>query len=267
MVNAICGRQVMKIHKAVLSIVILCILFVSTSVTDARKPDFIREPEYVRWPSNIIEVDIIGDDRGLLTYSGRRDGSNLYVEARHGERYTIRVRNNWHGRVALSISVDGRNIISGERSYNRPSESMYVLNPGQTGNFEGWRSSYSKVQRFYFTSDDDSYAGRMGDYSQIGWIKVAAFRERYYEPPIEYLKEDRMSPSARKMSEQAGTGYGEGSYSPVRTTSFEPENFAAQLVNIRYEWPDSPIRYRRDYHYVPDSDNDNFTPPPPPRRR
>ncbi|PKL50093.1 MAG: hypothetical protein CVV42_03645 [Candidatus Riflebacteria bacterium HGW-Riflebacteria-2] len=256
----------MKIRTFVLGITLLCIIIGATGETDARKPDFIREPDYVRWPANIIDVDIIGDDRGLLAFSGRRDGSSLYVEARRGERYTIRVRNNWHGRIALAISVDGRNIISGERSYNRSSESMYVLNPGQTGNFDGWRSSYSQVQRFYFTSDDDSYAGRMGDYSQIGWIKVTAFRERYYEPPVVYLKEDRMSASAKKMDEQAGTGYGEGSYSPVRTTSFEPENFAAQLVNIRYEWPDAPIKYRRDYYYVPESDSDDFTPPPPRRR-
>ena len=252
----------MNTRTAILGTILIYILFVSTSSIDARKPDFIREPYSVRWPANIIDVDIVGDDRGLLSYSGRRYDSGMFVEARQGERYTIKVRNNWHGRVALSISVDGRNIISGKRSYNRPSESMYVLNPGQTGNFEGWRSSYAKVQRFYFTSENDSYAGRMGDYSQIGWIKIAAFRERCHEPPIEYLKEDRMSASTRKMSEQAGTGYGEGSYSPVSTTSFEPENFAAQLVNIRYEWPDAPIKYHRDYHYVPDSDNGNFTTPP-----
>ncbi len=258
----------MKIRAAVLGLILLCFFLGVVGETVARRPDFIREPEYVRWPRDIIDVDIIGDERGSLTFSGHRGGSELYVEARRGERYTIRVRNNWHGRIALSISVDGRNIISGDRSYNRSNESMYVLNPGQTGSFDGWRSSYSKVQRFYFTSDDDSYAGRMGDYSQMGWIKIAAFRERYYEPPIDYLKEDRMraSPSVRKMNEQAGTGYGEGSYSPVRSTSFEPENFAAQFVNIRYEWPDMPIRYRRDYHYVPDSNDGSFAPPPPRRR-
>jgi hypothetical protein len=242
-----------------------CLLIGFSSTTDARKPDFIREPDRISWPESVIDVDIIGDNRGLLPISGRHYHAICHIEAQRGERYTIRVRNNWHRRIALAISVDGRNIISGERSYNRPNESMYVLQPGQTGHFEGWRSSYQKVQRFYFTSDNDSYAGRMGDWSQLGWIKVAAFREREYLPQPRYLSEDRetMPSASRKRSEQAGTGYGEGHYSPVSSTSFEPENFAAQIVNIKYEWPDIQIRPPKRYYSVPEENN--FAPPPPKR--
>ena len=247
--------------RTVVSVMILTLVLGSFALqVSARKPDFGKSVEIYRPAGNIVDVEIIGDNRGQIPVMGGRHSSNFYVEAQQGERYTIQVRNNWHGRVALAISVDGLNIISGNRSYNRSNESMYVLNPGQTGNFDGWRSSYSQIQRFYFTSDNDSYAGRLGDYSQIGWIKIAVFRERYYEPPIDYLKEDMAKASARSMSEQAGTGYGEGRYSPVRTTTFDTENFAAQLVSIRYEWPDTPIKYRRDYYYQ--NDDDNFARPP-----
>ncbi|HAE37593.1 MAG TPA: hypothetical protein DCG57_03005 [Candidatus Riflebacteria bacterium] len=255
----------MKMRTAVFALILTVMLIGFALQVSARKPDVIRSVEIYRPSGNLVDVDIIGDNRGQIPVLGGRRSSDFYVEARQGERYTIRVRNNWHGRIALAISVDGRNIISGNRSYNRSSESMYVLNPSQIGNFDGWRSSHSQVQRFYFTSDDDSYAGRLGDYSQIGWIKVAVFRERYYEPPIDYLKADKVSPSASRMSEQAGTGYGEGRYSPVRTTSFDTENFAAQLVSIKYEWPDTPIKYRRDYYYQYDEDDNGFARPP--RRR
>lgn len=252
--------------RTIFSALILTLMLGSLAIqVSARKPDFVRSDEIYRPSGNLVDVDIIGDNRGQIPVMGGRHSSNFYVEAQQGERYTIQVRNNWHGRVALSISVDGRNIISGNRSYNRSNESMYVLNPGQTGNFDGWRSSYSQVQRFYFTSDDDSYAGRQGDYSQIGWIKIAVYRERYYEPPIDYLKEDRARASAKSMSEQAGTGYGEGRYSPVRTTTFDTENFAAQLVSIKYEWPETPIKYNKDYYYQHDENDNGFAMPP--RRR
>ena len=251
----------MKTRTALLALILFCLIGSFNYEVSARRPDFISKPDVYRLPANIVDVDIIGDDRGILPLSGGRYHANSHIEAQRGERYSIRVRNNWHGRIALVISVDGRNIISGERSYNRQNESMYVLNPGQTGNFDGWRSSYSQVQRFYFTSDQDSYAGRMGDYSQIGWIKIAAFRERYYEPPIDICKEEMAS--SKRMDAQAGTGYGEGSYSPVSTTSFEPETFAAQLINIRYEWPEVFIKRGTGYYRQPEEDNSGFTRPPP----
>lgn len=210
--------------------------------------------------SELVSVDIIGDERGRLPRELSRSGEDSFVTARRGERFSICVTNHSQGRVALAVSVDGRNIISGEKSYNRPGESMYVLAPGQRGDFEGWRSSYQKVQRFYFTDEEDSYSGRRGDYSQTGWIKVAVFRERQYFPSPRYLQEDMAaSPQyKRSMESQAGTGYGEGSYSPVSTTSFEPENFAAQLVNIRYDWPEP--KYRPEYYKTPIPGN--FAQPP-----
>ncbi|MBU1105792.1 MAG: hypothetical protein KKB51_03905 [Candidatus Riflebacteria bacterium] len=254
----------MKMRITIFALVLFCMIGGFNYELDARRPDFIREPNIYRPPENIVDVDIIGDNRGVLTISGGRHHETSYIEAQHGERYTIRVRNNWHGRIALVVSVDGRNIISGERSYNRPSESMYALNPGQTGNFDGWRSSYSQTQRFYFTSESDSYSGRMGDYSQIGWIKIAVFRERYYQPPIDICKYDDDRAKSMESRAQAGTGYGEGSYSPVSTTSFDAENFAAQLVNIRYEWPEVYIKKGTSGHYhQPEYDNSGFTRPPP----
>ena len=51
----------------------------------------------------------IGAERGHDTY-------RAYVEAEKGERYGIRIRNNTGRRVGVVVAVDGRNIISGEKS-------------------------------------------------------------------------------------------------------------------------------------------------------
>lgn len=215
-------------------LLVCCAVLIVTQCSISWGKSIRLEPE-----TELVSVEIIGDDRGRLTPEYKVRGDALSIEARRDERFSIRVINRSESRIALAISVDGRNIISGEKSYNRPGESMYVLAPQQTGNFSGWRSSYDKVQRFYFTPTGDSYASRMGDSSQVGWIKVAVFREKYYyQQPKYYGDEMPLSRSAKKPTESnAGTGYGEGSYSPVSSTEFSAESFAAQVVNIRYNWP------------------------------
>lgn len=255
----------MKNRYLLLLLSCFCLLSVANHMLPARSVEFIDRP-IDRVINDLISVEIVGDNRGTLPRTGGWRNSTTYVEAQRGERFSIRVRNNSGGRIALAISVDGRNIISGEKSFNRPGESMYVLNPWQSGDFDGWRSSYSQVQRFYFTDESDSYSGRMGDYSQMGWIKVAAFRERQYYPQPRYLeKSGAPSPQASKRmdsaSAEAGTGYGEGSHSPVSTTDFSPENFAAQLESIKYEWPE--VRRQREPVYYPSPTfQDGFTRPP-----
>ncbi|NCB38015.1 MAG: hypothetical protein EOM80_04525 [Erysipelotrichia bacterium] len=211
--------------------------------------------ELVEPPSSPARVEIVGDERGLLYSSGYVKYSGYYpqntvITARMGERYKIRVANLSHNRIGLVISVDGLNIISGAKSSGRPTESMYVLNGGQDGEFAGWRSGMDQVQRFYFTNRADSYAARTGDASELGWIRVAIFRERH---AIIYRDYDALKSKEMPMaSEQAGTGYGEGSWSPVRTTEFDPESTAAAIEVIRYEWP-ANIIIRPD----------NFAAPPP----
>lgn len=201
----------------------------------------------------LVTIEIIGDQRGILHQSPTHSGDVTYIDAIPGERYIIKAINNSNQRIAMAISVDGLNIITGERSFNRPNESMYVLNPRQSASFEGWRSSYNQVQRFYFTSEKDSYAGRKGDSSQTGWIKAAVYKEKQqYER--QYLKEQADSVAERSVSSKAGTGYGEGSYSPVSLTDFEPESFATQLVNIKYEWP---VKY-----FSPEPYDQHFASPP-----
>lgn len=202
---------------------------------------------FVPEPAEPVSVEIHSDSRGRLAmdydrYS--RGNSDFYIIAQPDERYEIRVRNNSRRRLGLVISVDGLNIISGKTSYHRPNESMYLLEPGQTGSFTGWRQDYDSVARFYFTEAADSYAARTGQFGRPGQICVAVFYER--EPVIVRFESSKSS-DAELMREapQAGTGYGENSYAPVRTADFNPESFAARMIRIGYGFDRTPVIYRK----------------------
>jgi len=244
-------------------------------------PDYRNEP---------IRVEIV-DDRGQrltqypLARQRKRDTYRAYLAARQGTSYTIRVENRSPFRVGLVIAVDGRNILSGERSDLQPDERMYVLGPHERGAYRGWRTGRDRVNEFYFTDAPDSYAGRWGDYSAMGVIAVAAYREQQRLTPYGggYGAEGprKQAPAAPRGDGQArsepGTGYGDERYDPSRQVRFTPERQPLARVFLKYEWPetlcergigacgspdnrfwDEPTRYRQD---------DNFAAPPPSRRR
>ena len=191
----------------------------------------------------MVQVEVHGDECGLMPMEANLHSDDYYkIVARRGERFRLVIRNRSDRRLAMVISIDGLNIVSGKTSYHRPDESMYLLEPGQTGSFDGWRTSYTNVQRFYFTDQFDSYAARTGQTGQLGWIKVAVFKER--QPLI--VSPKRYSDSSERAmleSPQAGTGYGESHYSPVTTADFKPESFPVQMVRIKYDF--APVKYHQ----------------------
>ncbi len=209
-------------------------------------------PASAHYTSNVLDVNITTDDGNTLSmynaYPAKYvpNTQRYYIEAQKGKRYAINITNNTNRRVGLVIAVDGRNIISGQKSYLKNTERMYILNPYSSGSFEGWRTSQNQINRFYFTSDDKSYAGAWGDYSAMGVIAVTAFYEKkppepLYEDksfnvvPCASMKGKSASDSAARES-QPGTGFGEDKYSPSYSVEFEPENSYAERYFIKYEW-------------------------------
>jgi len=209
-----------------------------------------------------ISVEII-DDHGQIfrqfevTRSGEPATRRAYVEAMRGKRYGIRLRNHTGQRVGLVLAVDGRNIISGEQSNLQRHEPMYVLDPWQSATYDGWRTSDTRVHRFFFTETDDSYAGAFGDKTAMGVIAVAAFSEK--RRPQQRLNKEKSrgyggrsnAPSAaredagKSSSDEAaepGTGFGEGVDSRVVRVQFEPDYrpFARQF--LKYEWRHTLVR-------------------------
>lgn len=239
-----------------------------------------------------VEVEVIGDrGRSLPEYPLRREDRpgiyKAYLEAKRGQNYSVQIRNRSNQRVGVVVAVDGRNIISGARSELRPDERMYVLGPYQQETYEGWRTGSNRVNRFYFTDAGDSYAGAWGDYSAMGVIAVAAYREaRPYPPPAEYRYEERRGdrpmdsqgaapPSvgaAPRTQAEPGTGYGESQWSPSRRVEFEAEPRPFAQYFLKYAWRDTLCRQRvidcdarprPPHNRFWDEEDDRYAPPPP----
>ncbi len=241
----------------------------------------------------MTDVSVVSDTRGALPLygagsRGRAEIHRSWLEARKGERYSIRIRNNTRGRIAVVVAVDGRNIISGARSDLRPDERMYVIGPHESATYEGWRTARDTVNRFYFTEPSDSYAAAFGDRSAIGVIAVAVYREvetariRHREngaPEARPGMEKRAdvpgaasrscAPEAR--SDSAGTGFGEETDSPSIRVSFLPESRAAERHFLKYEWRDTLCRNgiidcRWSGNRFRGEDDGGYAPYPPGRR-
>lgn len=209
-----------------------------------------------------VSVDIISD-RGTVfqsfLYQELKRGETWiikkYLEAKKGENYGIVIRNNTPERIGVVIAADGRNIISGGMSDLKNSETMYIVNPYEAAQYDGWRTSESEVHRFYFTEPMDSYSVRtFDDSSAMGVIAVAVFREK--EQPQSYLEQqqNKAAPALPSMEsarqgqrkaladESAGTGFGEAQYSPVISVKFKPECKPIQKILVKYEWRETLCR-------------------------
>ena len=204
-----------------------------------------------------VDVKVVPDNGGIFTtvpfrnyFSGQTHIIKKYLEARKGENYSVVIRNTTGERIGLVVAVDGRNIISGKKSYLGNDEMMYIVGPYGSVKLEGWRTDNDTVHKFYFTDAQDSYSVRtFGDKSAMGVITVAVFREKD-RPVIFYdrtLREESPAPSAgargksdlyRHRDESAGTGFGDGRYSPVVRVEFEPERIPAEKILVKYEWRD-----------------------------
>jgi hypothetical protein len=201
-----------------------------------------------------LEVEIVSD-RGDVFFTlpykeieqGRTQVIKRYLEARKGENYSIVIRNNTSERVGVVIAVDGRNIITGKKSYLKNNEMMYLVDPYGYAKYEGWRTDNDTVHRFYFTDTKDSYAIRtFDDSSAMGVIAVAAFREKerpqvYFDRQMSREKAPAgaapsLGDSKKLESNAAGTGFGNEKYSPVVKVEFEPENVPFEKMLVKYEW-------------------------------
>ena len=175
-----------------------------------------------------VEVLVEGYPREALYGRGRR-----YVEAREGAEYELRIRNPLPVRVAVALSVDGLNTIDARRSSSWDS-SKWLIEPYQTIRVSGWQMSSSRARRFYFTTERDSYAARIGRAGNLGVITAVFYRENTPRPqpvvpPIyrERGEEDGPappSPSERRSEDNSaqGTSRAESAKRSVRPSTVAP---------------------------------------------
>lgn len=119
-----------------------------------------------------VEILVDGIPQHRYAHQGR-----LYVEARRGKEYAIRLRNPFGVRVAVALSVDGLNTIDA-RETTAVQARKWVLGPYETATIRGWQTSQQDARRFEFTTEERSYGQALGKTQNLGVISAAFFRER-----------------------------------------------------------------------------------------
>lgn len=169
-----------------------------------------------------LEVVVGGAPLDVLYGRGRR-----YVEAREGAEYDLVVRNPLPVRVAVALSVDGLNTIDARRTSAWDS-SKWVIEPYGTIRISGWQMSSSRARRFYFTTERDSYAARLGRAADLGVITAVFFRENTPRPhPV-------TPPPYDEPRERSGAR-DEGEASPRSEASKSRGSGGATAVRPRYD--------------------------------
>ena len=101
----------------------------------------------------------------------------VYIEALKGRDFTLRLTNPTGERVAVALSVDGRNVVDARHTAAQTA-TKWVLEPWQTVEIPGWQINGETARRFFFTETARSYAKWLGDTSNVGTIEAVFFREK-----------------------------------------------------------------------------------------
>jgi len=216
----------------------------------------------------LVAVSVELHGRRATLYPAPDASGRYYVEARKGCRYSVALANRTGERVGVVLTVDGLNAISGDRDAGRGR--MYVLDPWQSTTVQGWRTSLEEVRQFTFVDERASYAARSDKANEkMGWIEIAAYRERRafvrsfprserprHPGPLESEGDpagrsaapanepardsaEAAAPQARGKAEARaypGTGWGDRAHDPVVLVSFDPESEPSERVTLRYEY-------------------------------
>ena len=120
-----------------------------------------------------MSLQVIVNGRPIDTYSHK---GKTYIEGWKGSEYEIQYRNDSAHRIKIVVSVDGLNVVSGDRNW----EKGYVVEPYQTLKIPGWRKDSGNVAKFVFSSVGKSYNQHndSGNVANIGVIGCKIFAEK-----------------------------------------------------------------------------------------
>ena len=201
-------------------------------------------------------VEVVVDGCALPEYQAY---GTRYVEALKGREYAIRVHNPFDVRVAVALSVDGLSTIDA-RHTTAAAARKWVIGPHETITISGWQTSMAQARRFFFTTEDRSYAQRLGQPENQGVISAVFFRERApvrIVPLAQHNAADDAPgrPSApagaaakaealagRAAEEYAATGIGERADHPVEIVQLDLEAIPAATIDVRYEFRSQLVR-------------------------
>lgn len=123
------------------------------AVMPERMPSTIRYEN--RTDSYFFRAEIISDKQGIKSESFVNGAS--FVAAKPEERYAVRLHNPLPVRVAVNLSVDGLNTITGKPS-GIAEGSKWIIEPHSYVTIRGWQIDADKARRFFFTNKQKTYA-------------------------------------------------------------------------------------------------------------
>jgi len=199
----------------------------------------------------LIDVQVLVDGWAAPLYVRPGAWDKSYFQAFKGKNYSLVVRNTTGQRVGVLISVDGINVVNGQRSSLSNHESMYVLDAWESATIQGWRTSLRDVRRFVFVDEARSYASRTDQANgDMGWIRVLSFRE---QQPVTW-RYDR--PKVRERSEMDELG-GRNEMEDKREGAAERRPSAAAPPTLGESARGSDLRAQKSsgqLHSAPQSD-------------
>lgn len=247
-----------------------CLLSGLLSLPAAAQDEGRRGQYYQPERYRTFDVDVLVGGRSLeeIAARGRR-----YVEAVEGEEYELRIQNPLPVRVAVALSVDGLNTIDARRTSSWEA-SKWVIEPYGSIRVTGWQMSTSRARKFYFTTERDSYAARLGRASDLGVITAVFYREATPRPvPVTPPYRDAQPlPKERRKSgetpaplrgetqeadrgagatgaarpryddEYAATGIGRSVENSVYWVNMSLERRPVAELTVRYEYRDALVR-------------------------
>ena len=147
---------------------------------------------------DLVEWGIKGGIGFLPSYKEGGYGRRL-VAGESNSTYSIVVKNRCKSALEIVASVDGLDVQDGQPASF--SKRGYIVEPGKTLEIEGFRTSYSRVAAFKFSSVSNSYANlRHGNTRNVGVIGIAVFTQKNVNPwtwmPDEVRQRDTAKPFA-----------------------------------------------------------------------
>lgn len=127
------------------------------------------------------EVAILVNGKPIRTIA---HNGNLYIVAKEGAQYEVRLSNHSTSRVLGVCSVDGLNVIDGTSA--DINGAGYIINGYGSYQVKGFRTSNEKVHPFKFAKKAKSYAAKSeeGDVQNCGVIGIAFHAEKRKPEPI-----------------------------------------------------------------------------------
>jgi hypothetical protein len=198
-------------------------------------------------------MTVLVDGVAAPEYAAR---GRIYLEALKGRNFSILLGNPTGERVAVALSVDGRNVIDAKRT-TAASAAKWILGPGETAEIPGWQVSGETARRFFFTETKRSYAKWLGDTANVGTIEAVFYRERQPVYPRPVLRERapetesmdqktrKDAPSEGRAEAQSLPGSGSNAIAPAPLQK-ESDSYAATGIGSQTRFEVQWVRFDED---------------------